>query len=659
MAKKLFLTLALSLSYFLLYAQVLKPISWHTAIKPKEVKVGETVTLNFQADIAEGWYLYATNFDPDLGPMVTTFLFESNSTYQLLGDVVSVDPKKKYDDLWEGEYTYFSKKAHFTQKLKVLHSDFHAQVAVVYQVCTEVNGKCIPLEDEFTFDDVVVTKGESLAVLDREVGIKKVGDSSLLGFMLYAFSLGLIAIFTPCVFPMIPLTVSFFSKGNQSGGFKGKIRATLYGLSIVFIYTTFGLVIAPVAGPAFANEISTHWLPNILFFIVFFAFALSFFGMFDIVLPSNLVNRADAASEKSKGFIAIFFMALTLVLVSFSCTGPLVGSLLVESAGGEFTKPVAGMFAFGMAFGLPFSLFAFFPSLMSKMPQSGGWLNAVKVTLGFIELALAFKFLSIVDQVYHLGILDREVNIAIWIAIATFMVLYYLNKIKLPHDSPSDNISVFRLLLALLCFSFVVYLIPGMFGAPLKALSGYLPPQTSHNYDLGAIIREETGNSRRTDKSNHTKIKYGNRFKLPHGLKGYFDLKQALVAAKAQNKPIFIDFTGHACVNCRKMEEYIWSNPEVLSRLKKDYIVVALYVDDRQKLPREDWKLSVYDNQWKKTIGKINADYQISKFNNNAQPFYTLITAEEKLLVAPRAYDLDIGGFIAFLDSGLSAFQKL
>ena len=641
-------------------AQILHPTSWAVHVSPEHLRIGEAY-LTFEVFLEKGWYIYGTDFDPNLGPMLTTFHFDSNQTYKLEGNIISVDPKKKYDDLWGGEYTFFSEKGLFSQKLTVLDEDFYGKVTILYQVCTEVDGKCIPLEEELTFGDSMKTKKVITNSIDKNTesilsDSLDPGRDSLWLFIIYAFSVGLIAIFTPCVFPMIPLTVSFFSQqGRKKGTMQGKVQALLYGLSIILIYTFFGVLVSPLAGPAFANEISTHWLPNSLFFIVFFTFALSLFGLFDIVLPQKFINRIDSASEKNKGFLAIFFMAFTLVLVSFSCTGPLIGSLLVESAGGKIVKPVVGMFFFGLAFGLPFSLFAFFPSLLIKLPQSGGWLNSVKVTLGFIELALAFKFLSLVDQVYHLGILNREINIAIWIAISVFMALYYLNKIKLPHDDPSERVSVFRFLLALVCFSFTVYLIPGMFGAPLKALSGYLPPQTSHSYDLKAIIRNES----QRNAGDFLKIKYGENLKLPHGLKGYFDLGEAKSAAESEQKPIFIDFTGHACVNCRKMEEYVWSDTKILDLLRNKYIVLALYVDDKQVLPRTEWKQSLYDGEWKKTIGQINTDYQITKFNNNAQPFYVLIDHEEKILASPRAYDLNIQNFVSFLDTGLAAFKRL
>ena len=360
----------------------------------------------------------------------------------------------------------------------------------------------------------------------------------------------------------------------------------LYGLSIILIYTVIGSALAPLMGPETANHLSTEWIPNLIFFLVFVVFALSFFGLFEITLPSGFVNSIDKKADRG-GLIGVFFMAFTLVLVSFSCTGPIVGSILVASAGGEVLKPVMGMFAFSLAFAVPFTLFAVFPGWLNSLPKSGGWLNSVKVVLGFLELALAFKFLSIADQAFHWGILDRDVNIAIWIVIFTLMGFYLLGKIRLPHDSASESISVPRLILAIATFTFVIYLIPGLWGAPLKALAGYLPPMSTHDFDLLSLNRQADENYTLCEDP-----KYGDFLHLPHGLKGYFDYDQALACAREQGKPLFIDFTGHGCTNCREMEAVVWSHPEVLRRLKEDYVIAALYVDDKTKLPESEWYTS-------------------------------------------------------------------
>ena len=466
-----------------------------------------------------------------------------------------------------------------------------------------------------------------------------------------AFLAGLAALITPCVFPMIPMTVSFFT-GRSKKRSEGIRQAMIYGISIISIYTIAGTAVAAIQGPEFANWLATHWIPNVFFFLIFIVFALAFLGMFELTLPSSLVNKMDAKAEKG-GLGGVFFMAFTLVLVSFSCTGPIVGSILISSAGGELVKPVLGMFSFGLAFAIPFTLFAIFPEWMQRLPKSGGWLNSVKVVLGFLELALAFKFLSIADLVYHWGILDRDIFLAIWIVIFSALGLYLLGKIRLPHDSKLDHISVPRLLLALVTFAFVVHMIPGLWGAPLKILSGYLPPITTQQFKIeGGIASGET------PATSTEVIKYADLLKIPHGIPGYFDYDQALEAAKREGKPLLIDFTGHGCVNCRKMEENVWVDPQVLKRLKEDFVMVALYIDERLELPESEWYTSSYDGKVKKTLGKQNADFQITRFNNNAQPYYVILDHNEELLAKPRGYNTDVSGFIEFLDGAKREFEK-
>jgi thiol:disulfide interchange protein DsbD len=395
-------------------------------------------------------------------------------------------------------------------------------------------------------------------------------------------------------------------------------------------------------------------------------FAFSFFGMFEIVLPGWLVNKSDKQADRG-GLLGSFFMALTLVLVSFSCTGPIVGAILVQSAGGEILKPIVGMFGFSLAFALPFTLFALFPGWLNNLPKSGGWLNSVKVVLGFFELALGLKFLSIADQTYHWRILDREIYLAVWIVIFVLLGFYLLGKLKFAHDSEVKFVSVPRLMLAILTFTFVVYLIPGMFGAPLKAISGYLPPQTTHDFDIHQIVRDEIklGLPHRTSSGVTSgqdeiceKPKFGEFLHLPHGLEGYFDYEQGMACARKQNKPVFIDFTGHGCVNCREMEASVWSDPRVLDRLRNNFVVIALYVDDKSTLPESEWITSTYDGKVKKTLGKKYADFQITRYKVNAQPYYVLLDGKEQVLVQPRAYDLNTDHFVEFLDQALTEFQK-
>lgn len=480
---------------------------------------------------------------------------------------------------------------------------------------------------------------------------KKPEEDSLWKFLLIALGVGLATCLTPCVYPLIPMTVSFFIK--QKGGVG---KAFLYGASIIGIYVLFGTIVAASLGQAAPNFISTHWIPNLLFFSIFIIFGLSFLGLFEIQLPSKFVNNVDAKSDRG-GLIGIFFMAFTLALVSFSCTGPFVGSLLGLGSSGQFIKPIIGMFGFGLGLASPFVLLALSPELLKKIPKSGGWMNTIKVFFGFLELALALKFFSTVDQTYHWRILDREIYLAIWIAIFTLMGLHLLGKFLMPHDDKVEKLSVPRLMVALAVFSFVVYLIPGMFGAPLKAMSGLLPPTETQDF----VLSKSSGESSVNQDSDFPKsVKYSSFLKLPHGLQGFFDYKEAVAYAKKVNKPIFIDFTGHGCVNCRKMEASVWVDSEVLKRLREDYVVVALYVDDKTELPKNEWFTSKDDGLEKSTLGDQNLDFEITKFNANAQPYYCLVNPNDdaKPLVVPRAFNQDIPAFIKFLDEGKALFAE-
>ncbi|MCE7067350.1 cytochrome c biogenesis protein CcdA [Dyadobacter sp. CY326] len=668
---------------------------WTYTFSKPEVKKGETVDLIFTAIVDKDWYIYSSDFDPDLGPMLTTFNFEKNNTFEVVGKLKPQNPKEKFEEVWNGKVRYFEGKGVFKQTIKVLADNPIIKGASEYQTCSHVTGLCIPGDDDFEFkglkvvagaatddaqpkvgavttatdsssvatatptdkladtsftinagDSDTAAKAEAAATLSQTLSSEDpAADKSLWGFALAAFLSGLVALLTPCVFPIIPMTVSYFT--NQE---KGKFKALLYGVSIVLIYTLIGTVVSRLNGPAFANFLSTHWIPNLLFFAIFFVFGLSFLGLFEIVLPSGFVNKMDQKADQG-GYAGVFFMAFTLVLVSFSCTGPIVGSLLVASAGGEVVKPIIGMASFSAAFAIPFTLFALFPQWLKSLPKSGGWLNTVKVVLGFLELALALKFFSIADQVYHWRLLDREIYLAFWIVIFGLLGFYLLGKIRTPHDSPLEKVSVPRLLLSIVTFTFVVYMIPGMWGAPLKALAGYLPPQSTLDFDLnkrtaGVASNIAPGETR----------KYADLFHLPHELEGFFDYKDALAYAKKVNKPVFIDFTGHGCVNCREMEARVWVDPAVQQRLRNDYVIVALYVDDKTELPESAWYTSKYDNKVKKTIGAQNADLQIVKYNNNAQPHYCLVDHDGNLLVKPKNYDLNPANFVAFLDSGKAAF---
>ena len=478
--------------------------------------------------------------------------------------------------------------------------------------------------------------------------------NSLWALILEAILWGFAMLLTPCVFPMVPMTVSFFMKGSDNAR-QGRLKAALYGLFIVLLYTVpICLIIgitwivggSGVTADIF-NWLSTHWLPNILFFLVFMVFAASFFGAFEITLPSKWTNSADKNSDR-KGLGGIFFLALTLVLVSFSCTGPIVGTVLIKSTQGEFWAPMVTMLAFSVAFALPFTVLALFPSLLKKLPKSGGWLNSVKVVLGFIEIALGLKFLSTADQTYHWHLLDREVYLAIWIAVFTLLGLYLIGKIRFKHDTPLEYIGVPRLALAIAVFSFVVYLVPGMWGAPLKALSGYMPPMETQDFVLDASrpLSMSEGSAGPVGEAQPGNIT------IAHGLQAFDNLPDALAAAKAVGKPVFLDFTGYGCVNCREMEARVWSDPEVLRRLRNDFVIAALHVDDKTKLPEEKW---VMNDQGKplKDVGRVNSYVALHDFGVNAQPNYFLLDSDGNRLAGPRPYNLDVQGFIEFLDAAL------
>ena len=475
---------------------------------------------------------------------------------------------------------------------------------------------------------------------------------SLWALILEAILWGFAMLLTPCVFPMVPMTVSFFMKGSETPR-QGRLKAFLYGLFIVLLYTVpISLIIgitwivggSGVTADIF-NWLSTHWLPNIIFFLVFMVFAASFFGAFEITLPSSWTNSADKNSDR-KGLAGIFFLALTLVLVSFSCTGPIVGTVLIKSTQGEFWTPMVTMLAFSIAFALPFTILALFPSLIKKLPKSGGWLNSVKVVLGFIEIALGLKFLSTADQTYHWHLLDREVYLAIWIAVFFLLGLYLLGKIRFKNDSPLEYLSVGRLALAIGVFAFVVYLVPGMWGAPLKGISGYLPPMETQDFVMGS-----GGGGVAALQPEDAALPDG-MIRVAHNLPAYDNLEDGLAAAKASGKPVFLDFTGYGCVNCREMESRVWSDPEVLRRLREDFVIVALHVDDKTKLPESKW---VVNDQGKalKDVGRVNSYIALHDFGVNAQPNYFLLDGDGRRLAGPRPYNLDIQGFIDFLDSAL------
>jgi thiol:disulfide interchange protein len=496
--------------------------------------------------------------------------------------------------------------------------------------------------------------------LKTTVAAKKISKTdtqiSLWKILLTGFVGGLAALLMPCIFPMLPLTVSFFTKGAQKG--KAVRRASLYGFFIILIYVVLGLLVTILFGADALNSLATNGVFNFLFFLLLVVFGISFLGAFEIVLPASWVNKMDANSDRG-GTGGLFFMAGTLALVSFSCTGPIIGTLLVDAAtSGALLGPAVGMFGFSFALAIPFALFAMFPSWLSALPKSGGWLNSVKVVLGFLELAFALKFLSNVDLAYHWEWFDREIFLSLWISIFGLMSLYLLGKLKFSHDSPLNFISVPRIMLAIVVLSFTIYMVPGLWGAPLKSISAFLPPQQTQDFDLYTPSLLGNASNNTGPQLSSGKHKYADIFKAPLKLDAFFDYNEGLAYAKKVNKPILIDFTGHACVNCRKMEANVWPDPAVYKLLSQEYVLIQLYVDDKTEVAPED----VVINQKGKTlntIGKKWSDLQISKFNANAQPFYVLLDPRtESVMVTPQGADYEPSNYLAFLNQGLAIYKK-
>ena len=572
----------------------------------------------------------------------TTLEFDTASGLELLGA-----PTEEYDPAEYKGTKVIRGRYVITQRFKAAPGLKSVSGTVGWSSCS---GDACRTPEDWTFSETL-SSTETVAPAAPAAPASKGKKGSLWALILEAILWGFAMLLTPCVFPMVPMTVSFFMKGSETPA-QGRFKALFYGLSIVLLYTVpICLIIGItwlVGGDSVTadifNWLATHWLPNILFFIVFMVFAASFFGAFEITLPSSWVNKSDKNSGK-KGLAGIFFLALTLVLVSFSCTGPIVGTVLIKSTSGEFWAPMVTMLAFSIAFALPFTLLALFPSLLKNLPKSGGWLNSVKVVLGFVEVALGFKFLSVADQTYHWHLLDREVYLAIWIAVFTLLGLYLIGKLRFKHDSPLEYLSVGRLALAITVFSFVVYMIPGMWGAPLKALSGYLPPIETQDFVLDRYLPSAQVDPQpvRTD---------AQLLSLPHGLSGYDTIEAALEAAKAEGKPVFVDITGHGCVNCREMEARVWSDPQVRQILADDYVIAVLYMDDKTKLPESRW-VTTEAGKVLKDVGRVNSHIAQTRFGVNAQPNYALLSPEGELLVPVRGYDLSVPGFVEFLKSGL------
>lgn len=688
-----------ALNYFNSNAQFsmadMDPVSWSFAKTELE---GGIYDLKFTADIEEPWHMYAI-VQKNAGPIATNFSFSENENIEILKKLTELTPAKiKFDEGFQFDVGTYHQKAEFSIKVKVLGSeDVKFLGSIEYQCCDDEtclppftkdfsfklkaagasiaanefvkeevkDSKTIAPKEETTDDEQiaadlqnenidpssdVVSMEESNNSFETQPVKQEKSDRSLFGFLLITFILGLAAILTPCVYPMIPMTISFFMRGEQKKSLV-VIKGLVFGFSMILVYTGLGVLVALTGMDAnFGNVLSTHWIPNVIFFVLFMIFAASFLGMFELILPSGLVNKVDKQAERG-GLIGPFFMGITTVLVSFSCTGPIVGSLLTEAAGGEAMKPILGMFFFSLAFALPFTLLAIFPAMLKSLPKSGGWMNTIKAILGFMMLAFGMKFLSSMDQSYHLGIFTREIYLAIWFVIALMMGFYLLGKIKFAHDSDVPYISVPRLLLAMASFVFAIYVFTGIFGNDLKSISSMIPPKSAQSFTFGS-----SGNSSEATSDNSATYagpgRFDDVFHLPYGLKGYFYYEDGIAAAKKLNKPIFLDFTGHSCSNCKQMESQVWSDPRVLQRLSEEYVIISLYTDDKTKLPEDEW-ITTEEGKVLKTIGEMNVFLEIQKFQTFATPWYVLLDADENLLTEPMGKDLNVENFITFLDKGL------
>ena len=615
-------------------------ITWNTSVQEK----GDgTYTIIFSGEVPSGHYTYTLK-DEYSATAINDLAVKGG---ELIGEVYETGTPTVEED---GSQHYYG-KIEIAQDVKAESEGAIVSGSIFSNICTDMTCSAQYWDFEVNVGGAAATS-ETAAVETED----KEGKSLWL-LVIEAILWGFAMLLTPCVFPMVPMTVSFFMKGSESVA-AGRFKAAMYGLFIILLYTVPISVIIiltrVIGGDAVAadifNWLSTHWIPNIIFFVIFMIFAASFFGAFEIKMPQSLVNKSDQGADK-KGLAGVFFMALTLVLVSFSCTGPIVGTVLIESTQGKFWAPMVTMLAFSGAFALPFTVLALFPSLLTKFKKSGGsWLNSVKVVLGFVEIALGLKFLSVADQTYHWGILDREVYLAIWIVVFTLLGLYLLGKIRFESDEPVEHLTVPRLTLSIAVFAFVVYLIPGMWGAPLSKLSGYLPPLTTQDFVLGQNSVNVQANESTTAAGS-----FGEKYDLhlPLGLEGYFTLEEGLSAAKETGKPVFVDVTGHGCVNCREMESRVWSDPRVLDMLKNDFVIVALYTDDKTRLLEEDQVTDAQTGKVYKDLGRANSYIARTNWNVNAQPNYILLSPEGEMLAPVRGYDLDIDGFIEFLRSGL------
>ena len=664
--KKIVFLLVAFIAFTTAKSQVLDPVKWKT----KTEKISDTeYNLVLEATIDSDWHLYS-QFTPDGGPIPLSFAFApAKGVYDLVGKTKESTYKKQFNDVFGVDEFFFEKKAKFIQKVTISSAEGATIKAEIdYQVCKEV---CINLNKSFQFvipavtsgavlpvkndtivaDTTTVTQSKAISIETKNSPIipKNEEKKGLWSIFFLAFLGGFAALLTPCVFPMIPMTVSFFTKQSKTKA-QGKRNAVFYGLSIIFIYVVLGLAVTSIFGADALNALSTNVWFNVIFFALLVFFAISFLGAFEIMLPNSWANKVDKQADRG-GIIGIVFMALALAIVSFSCTGPIVGTLLVQAASSGGIAPVVGMLGFSSALALPFMLFAMFPGWLHSLPKSGGWLNTVKVSLGFLELALAFKFLSNADLVLQLHYFERETFLAIWIAIFGTWGIYLLGKITLPHDSPMTHISVGRLLLALLVFSFTFYMIPGLWGAPLKLISAFPPPQTYSESPQGIGFS-----------SNTSAEKYPDGAELgPSGLLIFTDYDKGLAFAKEVKKPVLLDFTGHACVNCRKMENNVWSDEQVLSILKNQVVLISLFADDKRPLPINEQFISKTTGSKIETIGDKWTDFMITKYNTNTQPLYVLVDLDGNNLnleTPSTSYNPDVLLYANWLKQGISNFKK-
>ena len=653
-------------------AKIYDPVKW--SFSSEKLNENE-YNLIITAKIEKGWHVYSQFID-DGGPIPTSFKFKPSKDYQLV-DKVTESPKAvgAFDKNFNMQIAWHKNQVVFKQKISLLVPKTTIAGTLEFMVCNDE--RCLPpAEVEFTIpvqsgstqaemtvpeadsnSSILLTDSAASTTLLPPSAVTIQSDTetssgSLWAIFIAGFIGGLAAFFMPCIYPMIPLTVSFFTKKSGSRA-KGIQSAIIYGLSIIVIYVALGLLITLIFGASALNEAASSATFNLLFFTILIIFGISFLGAFEITLPSSLVNKMDEKSNQN-GFVGLFFMAFTLALVSFSCTGPIIGTLLVDAVSkGSYLGPAIGMLGFSSALAIPFTLFAIFPSWLKEMPKSGGWLNTVKVSLGFLEIALAFKFLSNVDLAYHWGILNRDIFLIIWIVVFGLWALYLLGKIRLSHDSELNFLSLPRLFFSMFILGFTLYMVPGLWGAPLKAISAWLPPQVTQEFDL---YSNRSGSQ--SERSVASGKKYAGLFHAPHGLDAFYDYEEGLAYAKSVNKPVLIDFTGWSCTNCRKMEASVWPDKEVLRRLREDYVLISLYVDDKTELKEDEKYISSFSGKKVNTIGQKWSDFQASKFGTNSQPYYIITDHDGKIMVPPQAYNLDISNYVSFLDKGKIAFEQ-